>query len=67
MAALFYSLAREPRAAEEQSAASSQNTGAMPSRRGQRAGGERDKVWLPFSSEVRMPTASPWRPGGEAS
>ena len=25
------------------------------------------RVWLPFRSEVRRPTASPWRPGGEAS
>src|ERR1051326_4473549 len=47
------------------SAASSQNAGAMPNAALMPPEMIGMSVWLPLRTEVRRPTASPWRPGGD--
>ena len=67
MAADFTCCLRANHAPPSRQAASTQNTGAMPTAVDAAPEASGIIVWLPLSSEVRRPTASPWRPGGDAA
>ena len=58
---------RANQAPPSRQAASTQNTGAIPTAVDAAPEASGIIVWLPLSSEVRRPTASPWRPGGDAA